>query len=343
MANNTASGGSALYSNTTGANNIAFGANALVSNTTGGANVAIGSFALPQNTTGFSNVAIGPSALWSNTATSNLVAIGDSALFNNTGTENTAVGSKALYANTTGEANTANGNQALVANTTGTANTAVGTDALFINTSGAQNTAVGNQALSFNQTGKNITALGYFSGVGVDGLNDATAIGASAVVSSSNTVQLGDNNVTAVNSYGTFNTISDGRFKFNIQENVSGLDFIMKLRPVTYQLDTRKIQNSLLSGKSFAAFANTDSNVIHSMSIRRTGFIAQEVEKAANETGFNFDAVKKPENDKDHYSLSYEEFVVPLVKAVQEQQKQIEDLKNEIEELKKLVSELSKK
>ena len=62
------------------------------------------------------------------------------------------------------------------------------------------------------------------------------------------------------------------------------------------------------------------------MHIRRTGFIAQEVEKAADETGFNFDAVKRPQNDKDHYSLSYEEFVVPLVKAVQEQQRIIDSL-----------------
>ena len=89
------------------------------------------------------------------------------------------------------------------------------------------------------------------------------------------------------------------------------------------------------------------------MRLRRTGFIAQEVEKAADSTGFDFDAVKKPENDRDHYSLSYEEFVVPLVKAVQEQQgqieelkkdrAQIEDLKKEIEDLKKMVTALSKK
>jgi hypothetical protein len=117
----------------------------------------------------------------------------------------------------------------------------------------------------------------------------------------------------------------------------------MKLRPVTYQLDTRKIQNSLTSGNKLASFTGSNDNEMRSMSIRRTGFIAQEVEKAADATGFDFDAIKKPENSKDHYSLSYEEFVVPLVKAVQEQQKQIEDLKQEIETLKKMMAELSKK
>jgi predicted RNase H-like nuclease (RuvC/YqgF family) len=69
------------------------------------------------------------------------------------------------------------------------------------------------------------------------------------------------------------------------------------------------------------------SQVIH------TGFIAQEVEKAAKETGFAFDGVNVPENEDQNYSVAYSQFVVPLVKAVQEQQRQIEDLKAENKEL----------
>ena len=37
------------------------------------------------------------------------------------------------------------------------------------------------------------------------------------------------------------------------------------------------------------------------------------------------------------YSLSYAQFVVPLVKAVQEQQAEINELKKTVEELKKLI------
>ena len=70
--------------------------------------------------------------------------------------------------------------------------------------------------------------------------------------------------------------------------------------------------------------------------IRRTGFIAQEVEKAANATGYDFSGIIKPKTEQDHYSLSYESFVVPLVKAVQEQQQLIEELKKQNEELKKI-------
>jgi len=67
---------------------------------------------------------------------------------------------------------------------------------------------------------------------------------------------------------------------------------------------------------------------------RETGFIAQEVEQAANKTGFNFSGVDKPTNDKALYGLRYSDFVVPLVKAVQEQQQIIETLQKQVEAAK---------
>ena len=82
----------------------------------------------------------------------------------------------------------------------------------------------------------------------------------------------------------------------------------------------------------------------------QTGFIAQEVEQAARSVGFDFHGVDKPKNENDHYGLRYAEFVVPLVKAVQEQQKMIENLKEkvekqeaEIERLKRMVNELMRR
>ena len=49
-----------------------------------------------------------------------------------------------------------------------------------------------------------------------------------------------------------------------------------------------------------------------------TGFIAQDVEASAKKIGYDFDGVDAAKNDKDLYGLRYSEFVVPLVKAVQE-------------------------
>jgi hypothetical protein len=316
--NNTGLGFQSLSYNSNGNNNTGTGYASLASNSNGNNNTASGFYSLVNNYGGSSNVAIGDNSLYANTNTSNLVAVGDSALYSNTAPQNTAVGYQALALNTLGAGNTGVGYGALRNNLTGTGITAFGalTD--------------GGQAGNF------ITLLGYSTSA-VDGITDATAIGSNASVSNPNTIQLGDHYVTAVNSFGTFNTISDGRFKYNIREDVSGLDFIMRLRPVTYQLDTRKIAGELAGGKTLASFAAAN-NETRAMNIRRTGFIAQEVEQAADGCGFDFDGVKKPQNDQDHYSLSYQEFVVPLVKAVQEQQKEIADLRKEIEDLKKLVA-----
>jgi hypothetical protein len=353
---NNAIGADALFMNTTGSRNSADGCGALNTNTTGENNTGAGYFSLGYNATGNNNTASGVASLYSNSNGNNNTASGCSSLYNNYGgSNNVAIGAYSLYANTTASNLVAIGDSALL-NNTSVQNTAVGYQALYANTLGTANTAVGYGSLHDNLTGSEITALGAKTNAGqagsfitllgyatsaADGISDATAIGSNASVASPNTIQLGDNAVTAVNSYGTFNTISDGRFKFNIREDVSGLEFILKLRPVTYQLDTRKISSELAGGKTLASFAAAN-NETRAMNIRRTGFIAQEVEKAADDVGFDFDAVKKPQNDKDHYSLSYQEFVVPLVKAVQEQQKEIADLRKEIEDLKKLATKISR-
>jgi hypothetical protein len=138
-----------------------------------------------------------------------------------------------------------------------------------------------------------------------------------------------------VESAGTFNTISDGRYKYNIKEDVKGLDFVLKLRPVTYQFDT-KLLNAEMNPSGFININYKEDIYKKGSPVRRTGFIAQEVEKAADAAGYNFSGIYKPKTEKDHYSLSYESFVVPLVKAIQEQQQQIESLKKENEELRKL-------
>lgn len=155
-----------------------------------------------------------------------------------------------------------------------------------------------------------------------------------------------------VSRHGT--NLSDGRYKTNIKENVPGLEFIKRLRPVTYTLDMDKLDAALNpSGKSAsprlehgaptettaqdAAAKNSAAQQI------RTGFIAQEVEEAAQQSGFDFDGVDKPKNENDMYGLRYSEFVVPLVKAVQEQQQMIEELKKQIEKQQKEIDALKNK
>jgi hypothetical protein len=76
--------------------------------------------------------------------------------------------------------------------------------------------------------------------------------------------------------------------------------------------------------------------------IKMTGFIAQEVENAAKASGFDFSGVQAPKNPDELYSLRYSDFVVPLVKAVQEQQTTIQQLQQQLAAQQKQIDELKK-
>ena len=95
------------------AENTATGISALAGNTTGNENTATGVAALIRNTDGSFNTATGLSALHDNTVGSSNTADGDHALFeNNGGSGNTAIGSGALSSIGTGNSNMAVGENA---------------------------------------------------------------------------------------------------------------------------------------------------------------------------------------------------------------------------------------
>jgi hypothetical protein len=107
---------------------------------------------------------------------------------------------------------------------------------------------------------------------------------------------------------------SDERLKKNIVNIADGQ--LAKINALTVREFEWKNPNSQFAGK-------------------QEGFIAQEVEAAAKKVGFDFDGVSTPQNETDLYGIRYAEFVVPLVKAMQEQQAIIEQLKERIEALEK--------
>jgi hypothetical protein len=85
---------------------------------------------------------------------------------------------------------------------------------------------------------------------------------------------------------------------------------------------------------------NNDAAVNTKEKIVYTGFIAQDVEAAAKKIGYDFSGVYKPQNDKDAYGLSYSDFVVPLVKAVQELSKMNDNKDARIDTLQKQLNDL---
>lgn len=368
--NNSAFGRRALYWSTTSSGNSAFGSLAMEDNITGYSNVAFGYEALTQNTSGFNNTAIGYEALEGNFEGDYNTAIGYEALANNVvsnntavgyqaltssmnGVNNTAVGFEALESNTSGSSNIAVGHEALGANTIGFSNTAIGYLALDSNITGDYNTAVGNSALDNNLSanyntalgyqalqnatiGSNNTAVGRGSGPLINNLSNTTALGNGAIPLSSNTVRIGNGSVTQIGGSTNWSNFSDRRLKTNIQEDIVGLEFIKKLRPVSYNYDMDAIARLENTPESLRL---RDAERLKGQEIQ-TGFIAQEVERAANEVGFDFHGVVKPTNANDIYALRYAEFVVPLVKAMQEQQDIIETQSEEIKTLRQEIKQI---
>jgi trimeric autotransporter adhesin len=362
--------GSATASNNTGLGNTAIGDQSLFSNTSGNSNSALGMASLKYNTTGMNNLSGGLASLMYNISGSNNVALGHWAMYynrgnsrstavgfeamkyaddqltgretyntalgyqallgsatatNNTGRYNTAMGDQSMYSNTTGFVNTASGISALKANTTGNYNTAIGGNALLSNTSGGFNTGLGTSAYFSTATLDNTICIGYNSG---------------AIVNTSNRVEIGNSSVSVIAGQVGWSTYSDERIKDNISENVPGLSFITKLRPVTYNLNIHR-QNAMMkdSGKNDADWK--EKYAIED--IKMTGFLAQEVEDAARASGYDFSGVQAPANPDELYSIRYSDFVMPLVKAVQEQQVIIEQQNATIEQLIKRIEALEKK
>lgn len=344
----TGFGYNTLRANTTGSRNVAIGSNCLASNTTGNENTGIGYVAIGNNTTGIENTGLGYQALSESTTGSSNTAVGAFSNQSNAGgyansslgtwalyrarnrTRNVAIGESALYSTGTndpvhsydGSFNTAVGSRSMYSNTTGYLNTAIGFQALYSITTGSYNTAIGYNAYPVNGTISNYTGIGY--NVGHYG-------------SVSNSVEIGNFSVGWIGGQVGWSTYSDKRIKENIKEDVKGLEFIMKLKPVTYNLNIHKQHDMVNQGKKINDEKEwPDKYKIESKRI--TGFIAQEVEEAAKQINYDFDGVTKPENPNGLYSLRYSEFVVPLVKAMQEQQQMIDKMEQRIKELEKKIA-----
>jgi trimeric autotransporter adhesin len=336
-----------------GAYNTAIGAKALAGNNGGCCNTAVGVEALYENTTGGGNTAIGIRAMHKNAS----------------GVENTAIGLHSLYSNWTGNYNTAMGPYALSQNTGSSHSVAFGRSALEQNRR-SYNAAFGSLALSNTEYSEYNVGVGYKAGdyydhgynnvfVGAntntngDGYYNVIAIGQGTLVGGSSRAVFGNPATVFYGGWATWSSFSDGRFKKNVKENVPGLAFINRLRPVTYNLEAASLDAFL--HQKIEIKRSAEATAIHAKALQEkeavayTGFIAQEVEGVAKQLGFAFSGVEPAKNANDTYSLRYAEFVVPLVKAVQEQQAMIEKqaqaielIRNENATLKKRLETIEK-
>jgi hypothetical protein len=118
---------------------------------------------------------------------------------------------------------------------------------------------------------------------------------------------------TIYSNTGTINT-SDLRLKTNINDSALGLDFINSLRPVSYKF---------IEGGVDPEGASIPGTRTH------YGLIAQEVKTAVDTAGVTDFAgwvLLEKNNPNSEQALRYEEFVAPLIKAIQELTARVEAL-----------------
>jgi hypothetical protein len=194
---NTALGSMALNRTDTGTRNTATGYQAEYKNRWGTDNVSNGHLALWSDSVGVANVAVGSWALYHN-LTSNNVAVGYLALENTTtGHNNAGTGYKVMLANLTGYGNTANGNESMLHCLAGDSNSAVGSSSLGSLTNGMGNASLGNRSGFSVLNDTDCLFLGIYSDKNAAiPLTNATAIGAHALTSATNQMELGNNNVS---------------------------------------------------------------------------------------------------------------------------------------------------
>ena len=161
---------------TTGDRNTFFGNNTGLMNNSGSANSFFGFYAGATNSSGGGNSFFGLQAGYSNT----------------TGNFNSFFGSVAGDLNTTGSRNAFFGNAAGYLSAAGNDNAFFGYYAGFNNTTGSNSSFLGSSSGLSNTNEFNNTFIGAFSN-GAPSITNATALGANAVVTQSNSLVLGNN------------------------------------------------------------------------------------------------------------------------------------------------------
>ena len=331
-------GQGAGYVLTSADKNVIIGYESGIGQTTADSNVLIGYLAGRNITTGSSNVFIGESS-GGESASNSLagggnVGVGRNSLRQADGDmeKNTAIGFAVLEDGNNNSVlrNTGVGYAALnVAGTSGAVcdnNVALGTNAGVAVTSGDANAFIGTYCGDNITSGNYNTYLGYNCEASADSVDTEIAIGNGLTGGGTETVRIGISSDYITCDFGenaTWGHSSDKRIKKDIEDNSLGLEFVKKLRTVTF---TKKAPSEY--PKEFEQY---DENVTERKYPNRKnyGFIAQEVKKAMDEVGHSEFPVWK-ENRDGMQELGEAELITPLVKAVQELSAKVEELESKL-------------
>lgn len=152
--------------------------------------------------------------------------------------------------------------------------------------------------------------------------DENTVLGASIIVpgyagSIFTTIVLGDDYVSTLRCQVNLTVVSDMRDKYIEGPLTVGLDFIEKLRPVTYVWNKRNL-NPL--------FKRELDRSVH------TGIIAQEVKKVIDDNKWDFFNIVDTTHEQ-RYTINPEGFLPPISVSLKELKNELSDLHNRIDKL----------
>jgi hypothetical protein len=279
----------------------------------GNGNTAAGFGALQGNntnpSTGYFNVAVGFRAFNCAETLGLNVAIGSLAFecgYGGTVSKNTIIGASAGRCST------------------GYSNVILGVEAGCI-LANQKNVVIGHRA---NKTygGKCNVIIGRCAGYANQNFN-VIIIGTDVSVTGDNHIVWGNSNNNVYNCvWGGWSYFSDARDKADIEPLTcdTGIKFIKKLRPVSFNFDNRK---NYVDKCNFT-YGQKDGTL--AVEKKEYGFIAQELKQALEELNITDFSGLKYNEDKDAYRLAYTSLLAPLTKAIQELDERTQALKLKI-------------
>lgn len=263
------------------------------------------------------------------------------------GNYNSGTGVVTEYTNGTAVGYNSSANQNGVAvgansNSVGTYGIAIGESAVA---NGSGGVSVGLQA-GTNSTGTGNTFIGQSSGNygSANTWDNTTCLGYQSVVTGPNQIQLG-NSATTTYVYGTVQNRSDARDKADVRDTELGIEFINGLRPVDGKWDLRDdyfevVEETYTDPLTQEICARVVKQPIPLDGSKKRNryhqwFIAQEVNALCEKLGVEFGGAQHHSVDggTDTWSLGYDEFIPPIVKAVQQCWSRMDELEARLSDL----------
>jgi hypothetical protein len=138
---------------------------------------------------------------------------------------------------------------------------------------------------------------------------------------------LGGDNITHSFTKVAISVTSDARDKTDITPLDLGLDFIKKLKPITYRWDERS---------NYSEELDVTPDGTHKKEQLECGFLAQDVEAIEEQYGYRHadktNLLPTLTSDEKSYALKYDRLVTILTNAVQELSAEVEELKSKLDE-----------